>query len=276
MFELPEYITLASQINETLTGKIIRDGTLGNSPHKFVWYNRSEEEFSKLIKGKTIGESYVMGRWLFVSAEPGYVLLFGECGGKILYHQQGAMLPKKYHLYIAFEDDSFLTATTQMWGAMELYEKGEELNRDYVKGMRPTPVEPEFTYGYFNALIDTLVSEKKRSAKSLLTQEQIIPGLGNAIAQDILFRSGLHPKHPLADLDSDQRRRLYDSILGTVEEVAAKGGRYDENDLFGNRGGYPRIMDKRAAGHPCPLCDTLVEKIQYLGGACYLCPACQN
>ena len=37
MFELPEFITLAGQISETLTGKVIKEGSLGNSPHKFVW-----------------------------------------------------------------------------------------------------------------------------------------------------------------------------------------------------------------------------------------------
>jgi len=44
MFELPEVVTLARQINEILTGKIIRTGSLGNSPHKFVWYNRRKVE----------------------------------------------------------------------------------------------------------------------------------------------------------------------------------------------------------------------------------------
>ena len=44
MFELPEFITLARQINETLCGKTISGGSLGNSPHKFVWYNRSSDE----------------------------------------------------------------------------------------------------------------------------------------------------------------------------------------------------------------------------------------
>ena len=37
MFELPEIITLARQANETIQVKIIREGHLGNSPHKFVW-----------------------------------------------------------------------------------------------------------------------------------------------------------------------------------------------------------------------------------------------
>ena len=62
MFELPEVLTLARQMRETLTGKTIRAGSLGNSPHKFVWYNRSHDEFAKLTRGKTVGEAYSKGR----------------------------------------------------------------------------------------------------------------------------------------------------------------------------------------------------------------------
>jgi formamidopyrimidine-DNA glycosylase len=204
------------------------------------------------------------------------VLLLGECGGKVLYHLPGSKLPKKYHLYLTFDDDSFLTATTQMWGAMELYEKGEELERQYVKGMKTTPIEPEFTFDYFNALLDELVAGKKRSVKALLTQDQIIPGLGNAIAQDIHFRARLHPRHPITNLSADQRRALYDAIQDTVAVVIEKGGRYDEFDLYGQRGGYTRLMDKNAIGRPCPECGGEVIKINYLGGACYLCPSCQQ
>jgi formamidopyrimidine-DNA glycosylase len=276
MFELPEYVTLARQMNDTLQGKRVMRGQLGNSPHKFVWYNRSHDEFERLTEGKLLGEAQVKGRWLFLPLEPGYVLVLGECGGKVLHHAPGSKVPKKYHLYITFEDDSFLTVTTQMWGAMELFEQGEERERQYVKGMKPTPIEPEFTFDYFSALIDELLEGKKRSAKSLLTQDQIIPGLGNAIAQDILFHTRLHPRHPIADLTPQQRETLYRAIVDTVAEVIEKGGRYDEYDLYGNRGGYVRLMDRHAVGRPCPGCGGEVQKIQYLGGACYLCPTCQE
>jgi formamidopyrimidine-DNA glycosylase len=276
MFELPEYVTLAKQMNDTLQGKIIRSGQLGNSPHKFVWYNRSHEEFERLTQGKRIGTAQVKGRWLFIPLEPGYVLLLGECGGKVLYHPPGSKASKKYHLYLTFEDDSFLTATTQMWGAMELYEKGAEQNREYVKGMRPTPLEPEFTFDYFGSLIDTLVADKKRSVKGLLTQEQSIPGLGNAMAQDIMFRAQLHPKHSLADLSPGQRRALYQAILNTVHEVIEQGGRYDETNLYNQPGKYVRLMDKKAMDRPCPECGGTIEKMHYLGGACYFCPTCQK
>jgi formamidopyrimidine-DNA glycosylase len=276
MFELPEYTVLARQINTTLQGKTIQSGNLGNSPHKFVWYNRSQEEFADLTQGKRLGKAHAKGRWLFIQLEPGYILLFGECGGKILFHPSESKLPKKYHLHLDFTDGTFLTATTQMWGAMELYEQGAELQREYVKDMRRTPIDPEFTFPYFDDLIEALVPEKKRSAKGLLTQEQLIPGLGNAIAQDILFKARLHPHHSIADLDGDQRAGLYGAIIETVEEITRQGGRYDEFDLFDQKGGYVRLMDKNALTRPCPRCSGKIEKIQFLGGACYLCPNCQQ
>jgi formamidopyrimidine-DNA glycosylase len=275
MFECPEFSTLARQANEILRGKIVGEGSLGNSPHKFVWYNRKPDEFTRLTRGKTVGEAASRGRWLFVPLEPGYTLLFGECGGKFLYHPAGAALPEKYHLLLSFTDGSTLTVTTQMWGAMELYERGKEQERQYVKGMRITPAEPDFTFAYFSALIDELLQGEKRSAKSLLTQDQLVPGLGNAIAQDILFRARLHPRRALSDLTPGQRRDLYSAIVDTVAEVTEKGGRNDESDLYGHPGGYVRIMDSAAAGKPCPECGHVVEKIQYLGGACYFCPKCQ-
>jgi formamidopyrimidine-DNA glycosylase len=275
MFELPELVTLASQINSALSGRTIRAGSLGNRPHKFVWYNRSPEEFTRLTAGKQVGPARARGKWLFVPLEAGYVLLFGECGGKMLLHAPGARLPDAWHLRLDFDDDSVLTVTTAMWGAMELHEAGRELDRQYVRGMRPTPVDAEFTFGYFSGLIDGLLAGEKRSVKGLLTQDQLIPGLGNAIAQDILFRARLHPRRALADVSAAERQVLHAAITTTIGEAVALGGRNDETDLFGDAGRYVRRMDKAAAGRPCPECGMIVQKIQYLGGACYFCPACQ-
>ena len=90
MFEIPEYVILARQMAESLSGKRIANGTLGNSPHKFVWYNRKPDEFASIVKGKTIGVADSRGRWLFIPIQPGYILVFGECGGKIILHEPGS------------------------------------------------------------------------------------------------------------------------------------------------------------------------------------------
>ncbi|NTU57195.1 MAG: endonuclease VIII, partial [Anaerolineales bacterium] len=85
----------------------------------------------------------------------------------------------------------------------------------------------------------------------------------------------LLPRRALSELSAGQRRDLYDSIVDTVREIIDQGGRNDETDLFGKPGGYVRLMDSNTAGKPCPECGTKIQKIQYLGGACYFCPKCQ-
>jgi formamidopyrimidine-DNA glycosylase len=276
MFELPEFVTLARQMDDALTGKTVQKGNLGNTPHRFVWYNRTPKQFAALTRGKTVGRAWSEGKWLFLPLDPGYHLVLGECGGKLLYHPPGADVPAKYHLCLEFTDGSSMTAMTQMWGAMELYEKGKERARKYICDMRPTPDAPAFSWVYFDRLIESLTAGERKSAKGLLTQEQLIPGLGNAIAQDILFTARLHPRHPIEELTTRQRRALHRAIVRTVNAVVRRGGRYDETDLFGQPGGYVRIMDKNRVGRPCPACGHRIEKMQYLGGACYFCPHCQT
>ena len=90
-----------------------------------------------------------------------------------------------------------------------------------------------------------------------------------------MFQAHLLPRRALSELSPGQRRDLYDAIVYTVKEIIDQGGRNDETDLFGKPGGYVRMMDSAAAGKPCPECGTKVQKIQYLGGACYFCPKCQ-
>ena len=72
VFELPELVTLARQINETLTGKIVGKSPLGNTPNKFVGYNQSPANFERLTEGKALGAARAKGKWLFVPLEPGY------------------------------------------------------------------------------------------------------------------------------------------------------------------------------------------------------------
>jgi formamidopyrimidine-DNA glycosylase len=198
------------------------------------------------------------------------VLVLGEWGGRLRYEPPPAPRPTRYHLSLDFADGSVLSATTQMWGAAELYVQGEEGSRQYIKDMRSTPLDPEFTPDYFEALVAEAAALKK-SAKGLLTQGQLVPGLGNSSAQDILFRAGLDPRRAVATLAPVQRRAMYGA-----REIIAAGGRYDETDLYGAPGGYVRLMDKNAVARPCPACGGPILQISYLGGACYLCPNCQG
>ena len=145
--------------------------------------------------------AWAEGKWLFLPLEPGYVLLLGEWGGRIRFHARGEALPAKRHLDLTFTTGAAFSATTQMWGGVHLSEAGHEHEVKYVKDMRPTPVDEQFDRRYFGELVAVAQQGGKRSVKGLLTQDQLIPGLGNAIAQDIMFRARLHPRRSLADAE---------------------------------------------------------------------------
>ena len=59
-----------------------------------------------------------------------------------------------------------MTIMTAMWGAMELYEAGQEMERKYIKGMRATPIDPEFTFIYFTSLIKESRQGKNVASKA--------------------------------------------------------------------------------------------------------------
>jgi formamidopyrimidine-DNA glycosylase len=162
-----------------------------------------------------------------------------------------------------------------MWGGVGFFEQGLEREYTYVKDMRTQPSEPAFTFEYFASSAKEARADKRRSVKGLLTQEGFVPGVANAIAQDIMFRARLHPRRDLAELTEAELRALYAETVATVRDVIEAGGRNDERDLFGNAGGYVRLMDAKAVGRPCSNCGTPIQKLQYLGGACYVCPTCQ-
>jgi len=94
--------------------------------------------------------------------------------------------------------------------------------------------------------------------------------------QDILFKAKINPKRKIMDITINERQNLFESINSIVKQAISLGGRYDEVDHFGNHGGYIRLMDNNTKDTPCINCQTNIEKISYLGGACYICPQCQT
>ena len=271
MIELPEALTIARQMNDELNGKRIESGNQGNSTHKFAWYNHKPEEYEEILAGKTVDEVTGYGNWIFAALEPDFTLVLGCMGGRILFHQNEDTLPKKYHLMLHFEDDTYLTVTIHMWGSIKLLGESEDVNFHTTL----TPLSHEFTYDRFNQLLEDYEERDKKSIKYFMISGPGVLGIGNSYLQDILFRAKIHPKRLVVDISDGETRKLYDAIRETMKEAIELGGRYDERDLYNNPGGYVRILDSKAKGNPCRECGTPIEKIQYLGGASYLCPSCQ-
>jgi formamidopyrimidine-DNA glycosylase len=273
VIEIPEAVTLARQLVESLEGKRVDDIVAGASPHKFAWYYGDPERYPDIILGKTFQSACAVGGMVEAAAED-VRLLFSE-GANLRFLPAGSTPPKKHQLLVTFSDGSMLAASVQMYGGVGVFPEGALDNEYYLVAREtPSPMSRQFDRQYFHGLISNPEVEKL-SAKALLATEQRIPGLGNGVLQDILFEARVHPKRKIRELDEDSRARIFSAVKDVLREMADGGGRDTERDLFGNPGGYTTRMSRNTVGKPCRSCGSLIGKKAYMGGSVYYCPGCQ-
>jgi formamidopyrimidine-DNA glycosylase len=273
MIEIPEAVSLAKQLNETISGKKIARVIAGFSPHKFAWYHGNPKDYDALLRGKTIGRAVTCGGMVEIRAGDAVILL-GEVSPR--FHTQDEKRPRKHQLLIEFEDNTAISASVQMYGGLYCFKEGEFHNRYYeVARYKPSPLSDDFDRAYFDRLI-TSPDIQKLSVKAFLATEQRIPGLGNGVLQDILYNTKIHPKRKLETLTKGERESLFHSVKSTLMEMTVQGGRDTEKDLFGQPGGYRTRVSQNTVGKPCPVCGGMIVKEPYLGGSVYFCDGCQK
>ena len=273
MIEIPEAITLASQVNTAVKGKVITAVEAAHSPHKFAWFQGDPAGYPRLLIGKSVAGARSVGGLVEISADDIRIVL--SDGANLAFHLLDEPLPKKHQLLIQFRDNSSLTVAIQMYGGILAFRRGEGDNPYYLTALeKPSPISEDFDPAYFQGLISPQEIEKL-SAKAFLATEQRIPGLGNGTLQDILYNAHNHPKRKITTFAPDEIIDLFKSIKSTLAEMVAGGGRDTEKDLFGRSGGYRTKCSKKTVGSACEICGKLIEKASYMGGSIYFCPGCQ-
>lgn len=274
MMELPEAAVIVKQLNETISGKKIRNVTAAQSPHKFAWFYGDPQSYHQMLTGKTIGQATGYGGLVEIKTDAPTLLLGDGVG--LRYHAPKENRPSKHQLLIEFEDLSAISATVQMYGGIWCFYDAKLDNVYYkVAKEKPSPLTGRFNEEYFQALISG-PDFQKLSAKAFLATEQRIPGLGNGVLQDILWNAKIHPKRKISALTEEEKKSIFESVKTLLSSMTKLGGRDTEKDLFGNSGGYKTVMSKNNTSLPCPVCSDLIRKENYLGGSIYYCADCQK
>ena len=279
MIEMPEAVIIAKQMASVLPGKEISSFQRGPLTHKFLWLNYPDDHFIRVLPSKFVTGAASYGRSIYLYLGD-QMLWWGDTGGRLLYRSPGNQIPSKYHLRWDFTDGSSLTFQMRMWGFVRLIDITNDQKRPLNETGIP-PLDPNFTFQKFNSMLDQYPEKGSKGIKGFLVatshvMDEHINGLGNAIIQDILFRARIHPKRKIDNLPQKDRLTLYHSIQEIIFEAIQLRGRYDERDLFNCPGDYIRIMDSKKVGTTCPNCGELIQRINYLGGACYICSKCQT
>lgn len=271
MLEIPETITLASQLRQTAAGYTVESVLTPTKPHKFCFFHPEAALFEQGLKGATIDGAESYGIFAEISFDNGMKLCVND--GVNLRFFDDADVPASYQLRICLNDGKNLLFSVAMYGGISLHD-GNYDNKYY--WANKDAVSP-FLDG-FPEEFDKRIAESKPalSAKAFLATEQRFPGIGNGVLQDILFAAGIHPKRKICTLNKTEKEMLREAIVSVLEEMIRLGGRDTEKDLFDRPGRYMTVMSKNTVGKPCPGCGTVIVKESYMGGSVYYCPGCQK
>lgn len=120
--------------------------------------------------------------------------------------------------------------------------------------------------------------KKRGFLKDLLLRQDRLAGIGNIYADEICFRSGLHPKSRIENISRSKREILYANIKKCLEEGILHCG-VSVSDFVGTKGdlgrhqNYLKIYGR--AGDPCYRCGEMVEKTRVAGRGTSFCGKCQ-
>jgi len=276
--ELPEAKILAEQMNHELRGKRVKSYLLKDCERlqRIGMMDKDLKSFNQLVNGK-IESVASRGNVICVKFDNGANLILGpEYGGEIFYHKDATNVPR-FHLRVDFSDGTVLTVRLTSMGVIQVL-KDDELERSYVykrdfDSTKLSPTDEEFTFERFSK---RMADHNKMLKSVLVGKDAILVGISNSTFQDILYRARIHPKRKASELDTEEKRSLYDAIRLVLEERIRLNGKDKFQDLYGKQGDYTPAMGPNMKQQTCPECGTEIEKLSMGGGHVYLCPNCQT
>ena len=216
MLEYPEVTARAEELRAHVTGKRIKSVLPPTKPHKFCWFSGEAADYEKKLAGSTVAGAEGFGIFVELVFDNGQLPCIND-GVNMRLVDSGDKI-KDWQLFLAFEDGAALVFTVAMYGGIYLH-TGEYDDPYYLKSRKALAPGDEGFAAYYRWLLEE--SKPNLSAKALLATEQRFPGIGNGVAQDILFQAGIHPKRKLGTLTEPDRVRLLESIRSVLAEMAA-------------------------------------------------------
>jgi formamidopyrimidine-DNA glycosylase len=271
MAELPEISKFAKQMDVTFKGKKIL--SLKIEQEKCI--NVPAKTFSDRISNSTISGARYKGKWIIVHLNnKENILISLGMGGDILYFDDPSRSSDKYQIKVIFDDNTGFTIKFWWFGKFLICNDEELKNEPNTKDIGMNPFNANFTYEYFKELI----KGKNGQIKAFLMDQKNIGGIGNMYMHDILFKAKLHPQRKIADMNEQNVKMLYDSLIHVLRYSEAKGAFSYEADIFGEKGNFTvdDFLVGYKEGKPCPVCGTPITQIKAVGSAAFLCAECQQ
>ncbi|MBI4994009.1 DNA-formamidopyrimidine glycosylase [Candidatus Wolfebacteria bacterium] len=292
MPELPEVQTIVRDLNKKIIGRKII-GVWFDAPKiiKFVSRRMKPKDFEKQIKGLKIENVKRRGKNILIYLSDNHLLLIHQkLTGHLLVGKWqiknnkvvsliGGLFNERVnnyiHLIFYFDDGWQLGLSDLRKFAKVIFGKKEEIeNLPEIKNLGPEPLDKSFKFVEFIKLI----RPKKGRIKQVLMDQNIIAGIGNIYADEILWFAKIYPFKPANKLRDVELKKIYSTMKSVLKKSVKLRGTSisDYRDTSGKVGGYGNIRKAyQREGEPCEHCGNLIKRVKLFGRSTHFCPKCQ-
>ncbi len=271
MPELPEVETIKNELVPFTVGQVVKKIEI-LSPS--ILNACTPETLNAEVAGQHVTNLSRRGKYLVFQFENERLLLVHhKMTGSFQVIQGLSMMPKHTRAAIHLDDGTTLCfIDPRRFGRFEL--AGPEA--ETLKKLGIEPFAREFTV----KRLGEILARRASPLKPVLLNQELVAGIGNLYADEILFAARLSPQRPANSLTEGETRRLHTEIRRVLRNgIACKGASLvNYHRPTGEKGAaHLAFQVARRAGQECPAgCGERIERIFYRGRGTYYCPQCQK
>ena len=110
--------------------------------------------------------------------------------------------------------------------------------------------------------------------KTVITDQKVIAGIGNAYSDEILHVAKLSPFATAAKLTTEQVAALHDAMVSVLTDAVTRSVGQQAATLKGEKRSGLRVHAR--TGLPCPVCGDTVRGVSFADKSFQYCPTCQT
>jgi formamidopyrimidine-DNA glycosylase len=260
MPELPDVETFKRYLDATSLHQRIDDIDVRNS---YVLKGVSARGLARRLKGHCFETSRRHGKHLFVHANDDlWLRLHFGMTGSLRYFKAGKQAPTHTRVLFIFTNKHRLAFDDQrQFGQVGLLKDVDEFLKERALG----PDALDLDLGGFRKVL----GNRRGAVKSILLNQQLIAGIGNIYADEILFRARIHPSTEISRMGDKALANLFRATCYILEKaIAAKA---DVNQM-------PRswLLPHRGRKGKCPRCKRELKSAKIGGRTAWFCAHCQK
>jgi formamidopyrimidine-DNA glycosylase len=115
---------------------------------------------------------------------------------------------------------------------------------------------------------------RRGQVKGVLTEQEVLAGVGNAYSDEILHAAKLSPFALTHKLTTQQYDELYAAMRAELTDAVARSVGQGAARLKGEKRSGLAVHAR--TGLPCPVCGTTIREVSFADSSLQYCPGCQT